>query len=122
LLRHILSNLLSNAVKYSKPGTPVRGSTRREGNNAVFTIADQGIGIPAEAQAKVFQAFFRAGNAGSFAGTGLGLVVVKRCVDLHGGTISIQSVEGAGTTVRVSLPLFAPPSPPVPPTDDKPSP
>ena len=107
LLRHILSNLLSNAVKYSEEGSVVMATLWRSGNDAVLTVSDRGIGIPSDGLAKLFEAFYRARNAAAFAGTGLGLVVVKRCVDLHGGTISIESTEGVGTTVRVVLPLFA---------------
>jgi len=107
LLRHVLTNLLSNAVKYSPESSVVQFQVRREGEDALFTISDHGIGIPEEAQARLFQAFFRARNASSLPGTGLGLVVVKRCVELQSGTISIQSSEGGGTTVRVKLPLFA---------------
>jgi signal transduction histidine kinase len=107
LLRHIISNLLSNGVKYSEEGSAVLVLLQRAGNDAVLTVSDRGIGIPSDGLAKLFEAFHRAKNAAAFAGTGLGLVVVKRCVDLHGGTISIQSTEGGGTTVRVKLPLFA---------------
>ncbi len=108
LLHHLFGNLLGNAVKYSLPGREVALTARREGNNAVLTVRDRGIGIPESAQARLFEAFFRAPNATTRPGTGLGLVVVKRCVELHHGTISIQSTEGAGTTVQVVLPLYDP--------------
>jgi signal transduction histidine kinase len=107
LLRHILSNLLSNAVKYSPAGSPVRLALARVGERAVFTVADQGIGIPARDQGRLFEPFHRAGNVGSAPGTGLGLNIVRRAVELHRGSIELRSQEGRGTTVVVELPLAA---------------
>jgi len=107
LLRHILSNLVSNAAKYSPPGSEVRLAARRDGTDAVLTVADRGIGIPEADQARLFEAFHRAGNVGETPGSGLGLLIVKRCVDLHGGRISARSRLGDGTTFEVRLPLFA---------------
>jgi len=107
VLRHIFINLLTNAVKYSPPGSSVSFQVRREGDLAVFEVGDRGIGIPKEAQGRLFDSFYRAPNAVNVPGTGLGLVIVKRCVGLHGGQITIDSEEGAGTRVRVILPLFA---------------
>jgi PAS domain S-box-containing protein len=106
LLRHVFGNLLSNAIKYSDCGKPVHFSVHREGNSAVFAVRDSGIGIPIEDQARLFQAFHRGQNVGEVPGTGLGLVIVKRCVDLHDGTIEFASELGAGTTVTVKLGLF----------------
>jgi PAS domain S-box-containing protein len=105
LLQHLFTNLLGNAVKYSPAGSPVLFTARQEHEDVVFVVSDRGIGIPTEAQSKLFDAFFRARNAVNLPGTGLGLVVVRRCVELHGGTIAIESAEGHGTTVRVRLPL-----------------
>jgi signal transduction histidine kinase len=106
LLRHILTNLLSNAVKYSANGRPVHFTVERQGREAVFVVADRGIGIP-EADAKqLYHAFHRGRNVGERPGTGLGLVIVKRCVELHRGTIQFESREGEGTTFTVRLPLF----------------
>jgi PAS domain S-box-containing protein len=106
LLQHLLSNILGNAVKYSIAGSLVRFTARREQEDVLFTVIDRGIGIPTEAQSRLFNAFFRANNAAGVPGTGLGLVVVKRCAELHGGTIAIESSEGQGTTVSVKLPLY----------------
>lgn len=106
LVRHILSNLLSNAVKYSPEGSPVPFSARREGSNAWFEVKDQGIGIPADTLPHLFTPFFRGSNVTHRVGTGLGRTIVKRCVDLHGGEIQVESTEGVGTTMRVRLPLF----------------
>jgi signal transduction histidine kinase len=107
VLRHILCNLLSNAVKYSEPGSPVEFTAARHQTHAVFTIRDRGIGIPTDDQPKLFTSFTRGRNVGTRPGTGLGLVVVQRCVQLHGGTIALDSAPGAGTTVIVSLPVFS---------------
>lgn len=106
LLRHMLSNLLSNAIKYSPPCTEVKLHIAHEGCNATLTVTDRGIGIPAEDAPKLFQPFARAGNVGQCSGTGLGLVVVKRCVELHGGSVSFTSVPGEGTTFTLRLPCW----------------
>jgi signal transduction histidine kinase len=108
LLRHILTNLLSNAVKYSAAGAPVRFTVAREGNAAVLRVSDSGLGIPAADQSRLFEAFHRGGNTDQIPGTGLGLVIVKRSVELHGGTIEFSSEEGKGTTFIVRLPVFNP--------------
>jgi signal transduction histidine kinase len=109
ILRHILANLVSNAAKYSPPGAPVNVSVTREDDDAVFCVADSGIGIPAADRTRLFEAFQRGGNVGNIAGTGLGLVIVKRGADMHGGSVTFTSDEGRGTTFIVRLPLFAPP-------------
>ena len=106
LLRHIFSNLIANAVKYSPAGSPVLFTAQREGRNVVFQIIDQGIGIPAEDQSRLFEAFYRCGNVGEIPGTGLGLLIVKRCVELHGGSLQVESKVGKGTTFTVSIPMF----------------
>jgi signal transduction histidine kinase len=107
LFRHIFGNLLSNAVKYSPLGKPVEFAVERQGTEAVFVVRDRGIGIP-EADIKLlFQPFHRARNVGETQGSGLGLVIVKRCVDLHGGSIKLESTEGVGTSVTVRLGLFS---------------
>ena len=112
LLRHIFSNLLSNAVKYSPPDTPVTFTCRREGDDAVFQVIDRGVGIPEEERPRLFEAFHRCTNVGDIPGTGLGLVIVKRCIDLHGGTLECGSAVNQGTTFTVRLPLFAAEAPP----------
>ena len=108
LLRHIFSNLIANAVKYSPPGSPVDFAVSRAGGDAVFTVRDHGMGIPEDDCQRLFTPFYRGKNVTTIQGTGLGLVIVKHCVEQHGGTIEIQSVEKAGTTVTVRLPLFSP--------------
>lgn len=106
LLRHIFSNLLSNAVKYSSNGDLVEFNIERAGTDALFTVRDRGIGIPESDQPHLFEAFHRAANASQIPGTGLGLLIVKRCVELHGGTITFESRVRKGTTFTVRVPLF----------------
>jgi signal transduction histidine kinase len=106
LLRHIFGNLITNAVKYSPEGGEVLFTGRREGDDAVFEVIDHGIGIPENERERLFEAFHRCSNVGETPGTGLGLVIVKRCVDLHGGTLAFESTLGRGTTFTVRLPLF----------------
>ena len=105
LLRHILTNLLSNAVKYSPPGSTVSLLLCERDGEAMIAVGDQGIGIPAEDQARLFESFHRASNVGNRQGTGLGLVIVKKAVELHGGSISIDSKVNDGTRISVRLPL-----------------
>jgi PAS domain S-box-containing protein len=107
LLRHILSNLIGNAIKYSPAGSPVEFEIRTEGRQAICVVRDRGVGIPPEDQERLFHAFHRGANVRDVPGTGLGLTIVKRCVELHGGTLHLESAPGRGTTVTVSLPLFA---------------
>ncbi len=104
LLRHIFSNLLSNALKYSPGGGQVRFNVRREQSATVFEVADQGIGIPADEIAHLFESFHRASNVGAIQGTGLGLAIVKNAVEMHGGAIEVASALGQGTVFTVSLP------------------
>jgi len=106
LLRHILTNLLSNAVKYSATGATIEFSVEQKTDEAELVVRDQGIGIPEADRKQIFQAFHRARNVGETPGTGLGLVIVKRCVELHGGHIYFESTEGKGSTFIVRLPLF----------------
>jgi signal transduction histidine kinase len=103
----ILTNLLSNAVKYSEPGQPVRLALRRDARDLVIEVQDEGIGIPAADQPELFKSFRRGANVAQIPGTGLGLTIVKRCVDVHGGSITFTSQEGAGSTFTVRLPAFA---------------
>jgi PAS domain S-box-containing protein len=106
LLGHIFTNLLSNAVKYSEPGATVHFTVERDGPDAVCVVRDQGIGISEEDQQQLFKAFHRGGNVGTRPGTGLGLLLVNRCAELHGGTVQLNSRIGEGTTVTVKLPVF----------------
>lgn len=105
LVTLILENLVQNAVKYSVNKREVRVSLRCEGDQAVFKVSDNGIGIPAQDQPRIFERFYRGGNISNISGTGLGLAIVKRAVELHRGTIIFTSTEGKGTTFTVTLPL-----------------
>lgn len=106
LLTHIFTNLLLNAVKYSDPGSPVGITLLRQDQDIVCEVADSGIGIPEHDLAWLFRAFHRGSNVGDRPGTGLGLVLVKRCVELHRGQLQIDSRPGTGTRVSVRLPAF----------------
>ncbi|WP_036478732.1 CHASE domain-containing protein [Myxosarcina sp. GI1] len=105
LVRSLLSNLLSNAAKYSPKDTTIEVMLSSNVYTATFEIRDRGKGIPVSELAHVREAFQRGSNVGNIAGTGLGLTIVKVCVDLHRGEWHIKSIEGRGTTVIVSLPL-----------------
>lgn len=106
VLRHIFTNLLSNAAKYSAPGAPITFSATRESDDVVFRVTDHGCGIPQADQDRLFQAFHRGSNVRQIPGTGLGLLIVRRCVELHGGEIDFESAEGKGTIFTVRLPLL----------------
>jgi signal transduction histidine kinase len=105
LLRHIFTNLLTNAVKYSEPASPVEFIVEQSGADLVCHVCDRGIGIPEADQPWLFNAFQRGRNVGNRPGSGLGLVIVRRCAELHGGSILLQSKPGEGTTAIVTLPL-----------------
>ena len=104
LLQHVLGNLLGNAVKYSAPGTEIRFAVRTTAEECLFSVHDQGLGIPAEEIPTLFTSFSRASNAQHLPGTGLGLAVVKRALDVQKGTITVESELGRGTTFHVSIP------------------
>ncbi len=106
LLHHILSNLLSNAIKYSPQGGEVNFNLTCETHQAMFKIKDCGIGIPSKDIEQLFSSFHRGSNVKSIPGTGLRLSIVKQYVDLHGGTITVNSVVG-GTTFIVVLPFIS---------------
>jgi PAS domain S-box-containing protein len=111
LLQHIFTNLLTNAVKYSDIGRVVRFELGRDEREIVCDIRDQGIGIPDADREWLFNAFHRGHNVSDRPGTGLGLVIVKRCVDLLGGSIKVESKLGEGTIMTVRLPISRPVSP-----------
>ncbi len=105
LLTQALRNLLGNAIKFSpKGGTVTLNVTERE-ENLIFTVTDQGIGIPADEIRQLFTKFYRTKNASAIDGTGLGLVIAKNAVEAHGGTISCLSRENEGTTFIFVLPV-----------------
>lgn len=112
LLSAILGNLLANAVKYSPAGRSVALDAVRTGASLVFTVRDEGIGIPEADLPRVFDPFHRSANVGDTPGSGLGLAIVQRAVALHGGTLALASRIGAGTTFTVTLPAAPAPAPP----------
>jgi len=103
-LQQILGNLLSNALKYSPDGGTVSLTMTCKNNRVIFQVGDQGIGIPLEDQPHIFEPFHRATNVDVIRGTGMGLAIAKKAVDLHGGEISFESKVGVGTTFTVTLP------------------
>lgn len=107
LLRFILTNLLSNAINYSPSGGQINFLLICDSKEAKFQISDQGIGIAIDDQQHLYETFYRGKNVGNTTGTGLGLAVVKTCVDLHGGQIAVNSEIGVGTTFTVILPLIS---------------
>ncbi len=107
LLLTAIRNLLENAVAYSPERTRVVVTTRHAGEWVDISVEDQGIGIPERELQRIFERFYRVDPARSRAtgGTGLGLAIVKHVTAAHGGTVTVRSVEGAGSTFTLSLPL-----------------
>jgi len=108
--RQILINLLSNAVKFSRDGGTVKLSARRQGRHIAMVVSDEGIGMSAEAVARIGEPFFQAhgGLDRPHQGTGLGLSIVKGLVDLHQGSLHAASTPGEGTVMTVLLPINGP--------------
>lgn len=108
-VRHIVTNLLSNAAKFSPPGSPVRVTARVSHGSLALIVEDEGIGIPEEEHDHIFELFRQARHdLSSSRGTGVGLAIVRRYVDFLGGSISIQSAPGEGSTFHVTLPTGMP--------------
>jgi two-component system sensor histidine kinase SenX3 len=107
LLITAIRNLLENAVAYSPERTRVVVTTRRDGDRVEISVADQGIGIPERDLQRIFERFYRVDPARSRAtgGTGLGLAIVKHVTAAHGGSVTVRSAEGSGSTFTISLPL-----------------
>jgi PAS domain S-box-containing protein len=105
-LAQVVSNLLNNAARYTSEGGRLELKVRREGREAVISLADNGIGIAPEVLPRIFEMFMQGGRdpRGAQSGLGIGLALAKRLVELHGGTIDIASANGKGTTVTVYLP------------------
>lgn len=104
LVGSLLENLLSNAVKYSAKDKPVMLEAALDDRQITMTVRDEGIGIPPGDLPRVCDPFHRCDNVGGTPGSGLGLAIALRCAALHGGTLKIESIEGRGTTVTVSIP------------------
>jgi signal transduction histidine kinase len=104
-IRQVLVNLLSNAANYAPQNSRVSVSCRRDGSLLEISVADTGPGIPVEVIDAVFQRFQRGGANGRKRGTGLGLALVKSFVELHGGSVSIETAPERGTKVICRLPI-----------------
>lgn len=102
--RQVLQNLLSNAVGFSKPEGVIHLSCWREGEAMVFSVEDEGVGIPKDQQRRIFERFESMSQGGKHRGAGLGLSIVKSLVDLHGGSMELVSEPGRGTKVTVRFP------------------
>jgi PAS domain S-box-containing protein len=111
LLHHILANLLSNAVRYSPAGSVITLHGAMEARQLELVVEDQGIGIPADDQARIFEPFERGSNVGTIKGTGLGLSIVKRLIGLLGGTITLTSPAGGGCRFTLIFPVQLLPPP-----------
>ena len=105
-LTQVVSNLLNNAARYTPRGGAIALAAARDGPEAVITVSDNGIGIPADALERVFQMFTQVGDKGAQGGLGIGLSLVRSLVELHGGSVTAASPgPGAGSTFTVRLPL-----------------
>ena len=106
LVEEMIYNLLDNAIKYNRSGGTASVEVSHQGNWAVVTVTDTGIGIPEEDRSRVFERFYRVDKSHSkeIGGTGLGLSIVKHAAALHGGTVELESTPGKGTTVRLRFP------------------
>jgi signal transduction histidine kinase len=108
-LEQVFQNLLQNAVKYSPDGGLIKVQVECRDGYTYISVSDEGIGIPEAARDRLFQRFYRASNvdAVNIGGMGIGLYVVKEILSHHGGTVSVQSIEGQGSTFVIRLPLAA---------------
>lgn len=105
LMRYVITNLVTNGLKYSPALTPVVIRLTVQDTMLVLQVEDQGIGIPEADLPHIFKPFHRASNVGVIQGTGLGLVILKEAVELHGGTITVTSQLGVGTTFVIAIPI-----------------
>ena len=107
--KQIVLNLLTNAVKFTPDGGTVTLAAERTGDAYRFSVKDTGIGIAPEDQGRLFEEFRQVGTDGArkAEGTGLGLALTKRLVELHGGRLYVESVQGAGSTFTFELPLLS---------------
>lgn len=105
LMRQAITNLLSNAVKYSPEGGTVSLDLVYEAQHLSIRVKDEGIGIPPEDLERLFDLFYRASNVGRIPGTGLGMPIIRQAIEAHGGSITVESAVGVGTTFLVTLPI-----------------
>jgi PAS domain S-box-containing protein len=105
LIRNILFNLVSNAIKFSEVFTAIEIYSQNRNKSTVISVKDKGLGISDEDKTHLFTSFYRGKNALNIQGTGLGLHIVKRYVDLLGGTIQLESILNQGTTITLTIPI-----------------
>jgi two-component system OmpR family sensor kinase len=105
LLFQLFGNLLSNAIKYSPSGGAIEVVAERRADEIEVAVADHGIGIPPQSLDRVFERYYRGSNVSGIVGTGVGLYLVKIVIDLHGGSVSVESREGEGSRFTVRLPV-----------------
>ena len=103
-IKHIVNNLLSNAIKYSGEDQQIEISIKKEPTGISFSFKDYGVGISKEDIAMLFEPFYRGENVGEISGTGLGLVILQKALNLHKGKIEVESEIGKGSNFRVTLP------------------
>ena len=105
-LEQVLGNLLDNAIKYCPSGATIRLSAEPQGDHVRLSVSDSGPGIPAQHLPRIFERFYRvdAGRSRELGGTGLGLAIVKHLVEAMGGTVSVESQPGRGSTFSFTLP------------------
>ncbi|MFC3228047.1 PAS-domain containing protein [Marinibaculum pumilum] len=106
-MKQVLFNLVGNAIKFTPPGGHIEIGLRREGNDIRLWVGDDGIGIPIEAQDRIFEKFQRAEGGGRSSGAGLGLALVRSFVELHGGSVVLESSPSEGTRVTCRIPGVA---------------
>jgi PAS domain S-box-containing protein len=105
LMRQAITNLISNALKYSSNDKPIRISLAGTSSEILFSITDEGIGIPASDLERLFEPFHRGGNTETIKGTGLGLSITKQIIELHRGQLRVDSQVGNGTTFTIAIPV-----------------
>jgi two-component system phosphate regulon sensor histidine kinase PhoR/two-component system sensor histidine kinase VicK len=104
----VLSNLIDNAIKYSNEGGAVNVTAKAEGDFVKVEVEDHGIGMPGNVVSNLFHKFYRSHRSReTVAGTGIGLYISKAIVESHGGTVSVRSEEGMGSTFEFTLPVYA---------------
>ena len=105
-ITNMVYNLIDNAIKYSPEKIDIQVSTRTEGSNTILSVADHGLGISQEDQKHIFERFYRVstGNVHNVKGFGIGLNYVYQVVQLHRGTVTIDSTPGEGSTFTITLP------------------
>jgi signal transduction histidine kinase len=104
LLTQAVTNLLINGIKYSPEGGDILLKISGDDDRLVIAVKDRGIGIPKAELPQIFESFYRANNVGNISGTGLGLAIAQAVVELHHGTIEVDSTEGQGTTFTITIP------------------